>query len=1068
MLFNKSSKNIPYQNHHKHSYYTNIMISDSTVSYEDYAKRAVELGHGILSSMEHGWQGRYFEVYEIAKKYNLKFIFGTEAYWVMDRTKKDSTNNHICIYAKNENGRQAINYILSEANLTGFYRVPRLDLSLLLSLPKNDVLITTACVGFYKYGIDESTAVIKQLSKYFEENIYLEVQCHNFDMQNVINTTLLALKLPIIFGADSHYIYPEQEQDRTNYLKAKGIIYQDEENCMLDYPDSETVIKKFEQQGILNSSQIEEALNNTNVFLKFDDIKFNKDIKLPSIYKNKSQTEKNRIFSELIYRQWDKYKKNINKSRHPYYEKEIKKEIDIVCNTNMSDYFLLDYEVVEHAKANGGRITSTGRGSSVGFIINTLLGLSKVDRIAAKVQMYPERFMSETRILKTKSLPDLDLNLGNPEVFLDSQTKIIGENSSYQMAAWGTFKTKSAFKLYAKSQNLDFTTANEITSKIDVFEKEYQNAEDDIKETLNVYDFVDKKYHNYLDESSKYKNIISDKKPHPCASLIYDGDIRKEWGLIKIKNTICTVIDGQIAENYKFLKNDLLKVDVVNIIALIYEKIGIEQHTVNELIEITKNDKKTWDIYSKGLTVCINQCEKEATKQKIMSYKPQNISELTAFIAAIRPSFKSMFETFKNRENFNYDIPEFDNLIQTEEIKDSFILYQEQIMSTLNYSGISNSETYDIIKSIAKKKYEKVYKWKKIFLKGFAKKTNKEAAKKVWTIIEDSAKYGFNASHAYCVACDSLYGAYLKANYTLEFYEVCLNYYAEKSEKNKLIEIKNEVSDFKITINPIRFRADNRNFTLNRNNNSINESMVSIKDLTRHNSKELYKIKDNNYNDFIELLYAIKTETNIQQNQLDILIKLNYFYEYGLVPEILQQLSIFELLWNKNGKQFKKQLRKAKVEELGLNIPVVERNSYACIKTYKNINAVNIIRETLMLMKPPPEQNIIDILKTEYELLGYIRCKTNLKKDRRKLFILNIDFGSNENINPKVLAYCIGTGKTALLKIKRNLAVFKKYDVINVLKMEQKPRYVYIGTENNKPQFKISETEKDWWIEKWQ
>ena len=66
----------------------------------------------------------------------------------------------------------------------------------------------------------------------------------------------------------------------------------------------------------------------------------------------------------------------------------------------------------------GGIITSTGRGSGVSFYTNTLLGFSKVDRISAPVHLYPERFMSESRILQTKSLPDLDLNLGNPEVFI--------------------------------------------------------------------------------------------------------------------------------------------------------------------------------------------------------------------------------------------------------------------------------------------------------------------------------------------------------------------------------------------------------------------------------------------------------------------------------------------------------------------------------------------------------------------------------------------------------------------------------------------------------------------------
>ena len=55
-------------------------------------------------------------------------IFGAEAYWVYDRHTKDKSNHHIIILAKTENGRQAINDILSEANISGYYYKPRIDL----------------------------------------------------------------------------------------------------------------------------------------------------------------------------------------------------------------------------------------------------------------------------------------------------------------------------------------------------------------------------------------------------------------------------------------------------------------------------------------------------------------------------------------------------------------------------------------------------------------------------------------------------------------------------------------------------------------------------------------------------------------------------------------------------------------------------------------------------------------------------------------------------------------------------------------------------------------------------
>ena len=72
--YNTLNDNFIYQNYHKHSIYTNVIMLDSVAYPEDYAKRAQELGHGIISSCEHGYQGRYIESFQMAEKYNLKYL----------------------------------------------------------------------------------------------------------------------------------------------------------------------------------------------------------------------------------------------------------------------------------------------------------------------------------------------------------------------------------------------------------------------------------------------------------------------------------------------------------------------------------------------------------------------------------------------------------------------------------------------------------------------------------------------------------------------------------------------------------------------------------------------------------------------------------------------------------------------------------------------------------------------------------------------------------------------------------------------------------------------------------
>lgn len=152
----------------------------------------------------------------------------------------------------------------------------------------------------------------------------------------------------------------------------------------------------------------------------------------------------------------------------------------------------------------------------------------------------------------------------------------------------------------------------------------------------------------------------------------------------------------------------------------------------------------------------LNQVEQEKTREKVMQYKPQNITELSAFVAAVRPGFKSMLPVFLARKHFDYGIPAFDRLIQTKEMTSSFLIYQEQVMKTIQYAGFTAPESYAAIKAIAKKHPEKVLPLKERFIQGFSAKIleddgncapdqAQEMTAKVWQIMEDATNYSFNS-----------------------------------------------------------------------------------------------------------------------------------------------------------------------------------------------------------------------------------------------------------------------------------------------------------------------------------
>ena len=225
-----------YQNYHKHTSLSHRYNKDSPLVFQDYfnfIKDNFKDSPQIYSTVEHGWQSNYFKIYDELEKFNknnhtnIKFVFGTEAYWVKDRFAQDSSNCHICLLAMNDNGRKKINRAIYESYKSGYYYKNRMDLDILLSLPKDDVFVTTACIAFWKSyktnGIDD---IVLQLNNHFT-NFYLEVQPHQTESQKALNQHILELhykyNIPIIAGTDSHILYKEQEADRDDLLKSNKI-----------------------------------------------------------------------------------------------------------------------------------------------------------------------------------------------------------------------------------------------------------------------------------------------------------------------------------------------------------------------------------------------------------------------------------------------------------------------------------------------------------------------------------------------------------------------------------------------------------------------------------------------------------------------------------------------------------------------------------------------------------------------------------------------------------------------------------------------------------------------------
>ena len=1036
------AKNLYLENYHCHKDFSNTSTPDCAEFIENYAKRIKEFNTKCLYSGEHGSQGNQFQVYKVAEAEHLKYIHSTEAYWVKDRKEKDRANCHMIIAAKNAEGREDINFALSMANIDGYYYKPRIDLELLFNIPKDNVIVTSACIAGWNYG--DAEKIWLKVHQYFGDNFFLELQYHDTDIQKELNKKIIRIAkendIQIICGLDSHYISEENSVKRDQILKYKNITYPEETGWYMDYPDTKTVIKRFKKQGILTDEEILIAIMNTNVFVsECEDIIFDKKFKIPSVHKDKTYDEKCNIYKNILNKAYSKEKeKSKEKADGARYEAKQVMEAGVV-----------DYDAVNN---EGGILTTTSRGSAASFITNKLLGLTTVDRFNADIPIYPERFLTKERVLAGQ-MPDIDLNVATQEPFVKASRKLLGEYGCYPLMAIEKLKEKAAWQLYAGANDVKPEDANKISKYLDEYNKALKYADDEEKENINVEDYIPSEYINLFRQSNEYQGITINLKVHACGHFIFDGDIRREVGLISAvsettgKRTICAAIEGGYLDEFGYVKEDFLIVDSVYLTYKFFHAIGMEVPTFDELRHMIDGDKKTWDIYEKGITCCINQCEKEATTNRVKKYKPKNLAELSSFIAAIRPGFASLLNTFLNREPYTTGEKKIDELLSDTA---HFMIYQESIMKVLSFLHLKMGETYGVIKSISKKKLkgekkehlltELNHSWAEEF-------NNTNNFKNVWNVIEDSSRYAFNSPHAYSMGGDSAYQAWFKAHHTKTFYEEAIRHYQLKNKKDKIdVLVKEAIKFWGYKLGDYEFGTDNRKVNINEENKIIYPNLSSIKGFGEGVAETLYRLGNEKYNTFIDVITALLSNS-ISKTIVDKLIRINYFKKYGDINTLLSIMSYYDLLYGI------KQISKEKAEKNNISLAVLKEYGHETEKQFNKVDSIGLLNY-LISQIPFKELTLKETLDNQREILGIVNIVVPTI-NKRIYYVSELDV-KKSIVN--ISLYEIYSGKTRTVKMwtsAYNRDPFSEGSILYITSLEKKNKKEPTGEVNPKTGKKI-------------
>ena len=1014
---------------------TNI---DSVTKYEDYIKRASELGMKSIAITEHGNILSWLKKKDCCEKYGLKYIHGIEAYLTETIDTKVRDNYHCCLYARNWEGVKELNKLISNSynrNDNHFYYTPRILIDDLFKTSDN-IIVASACLGgVFNKGNDE---VKKRMLDFFIKNkdrCFLEIQHHNVKDQIEYNKYLFKLSqeygLKLVTNTDTHCLNKKHVKGRDILQKAKNIRFDNEDGWDLTFKSYDELIESYKQQNSLPMFVILEAMENTNRIADMvEEFTMDKSYKYPKLYDNSEDVLKQKINEGVIRTGIDKL---------PNYETEylprIYSELETYKHNGAVDFLLLDENIKTWGREHD-IYPGYSRGSCSGSLICYLLGITDVDSVLHKLNF--ERFMNTERV----SLADIDTDWqpNQREAIKDYVYSMEGLYCA-DIITFNTVALKGSIRDCARALKIDLSIVNDICENIN--DDNIESYREQYKELFEYVDIVN--------------GTVVSIGTHPCGQVVSPIPLDENMGLLTLatcKNPV-TMLNMKEIDSLNYVKLDILGLDNIQIINETCKLAGIERLTPQN---VDDNDEAVWQSIKEDTlgifqwdgsgSYYIKDLFSDETIKRIKEVYPdfRYIDLMACGNGAIRPAGASYRDELAQgifRDNGHKALN--DLLAPTL----GYLVYQEQIIAFLNqFCGYTMGEADIVRRGFAKKTGTEQFipQIKSGFIKTMKEKYEVEEeesehiVESFIQVIEDASSYLFSLNHSLPYSYIGYICGYLRYYYPLEFMTVVLNVCKDDAEKtNKAIDY---VKRHNMVIKPPKFRYSRAEYFMDKETNSIYKGMASIKYMNAQVSEELYKLKDNQYNNFMDLLIDVYDKTSINSRQLSILIVIDFFEEFGKSQKLLDIVELYENIMSKKLKSKKGEVSFNKAD---LPYPqeiiekyATEKSKEDKYKQYKVERALELCNE-LMNDIPNIEMPSIYKIRMNFDTMG--ECNYYFE-DYNPTTCIVVDVITKFKTK-KAWLFSIASGHIAEVNIGEgyyNLQPFKALDVIDVFEITQKPK----------------------------
>jgi DNA polymerase-3 subunit alpha len=776
-----------------------------------------------IAMTDHGNVFGAFDFYKQAKKVGVKPIIGIEAYvapesrfekkrvkWAdggEDDVSGGGAYTHMTILAENNEGLSNLFRLSSLASLEGYYYKPRMDRELLTRYSKG-LIATTGCPGgeiqtrLRMGAFKEAMAAASDYRDIFgAENFFLEIMDHGIDIESRVKADLLKLGkelgLPLLATNDLHYTFNEDARSHEALLCVQsGSTLADPKRFKFD--NDEFYLKTPAQMREL-FKEIPESCDNTLLIAERCNVTLREgENLLPRFEVPAGETEDSWLIKESERGLQERMGARVTDE----HSARLKYELDVMIKMGFPGYFLVVADLVTHAKRVGIRV-GPGRGSAAGSLVAYALGITGLDPLEHGLLF--ERFLNPERI----SMPDIDLDFDErrrSEMIRYATTKY-GEDRVAQIITYGTIKSKQAIKDSTRVLGYPYAIGEKLTKALppSVMGKDISLA--------GVFDPSNDRF----GEAGEFRNLYEtdpDSKTVVDTAMGLEG-LKRQWGVhaagvILSREPLLDVIpihrreaDGSIITQFDMgaceatglLKMDFLGLRNLSVLDDALLNIKANKGTDIVLEDLTLDDKKTFELLSRGDTLGVFQLDGGPMRALLRSMSPDSFQDISAVIALYRPGpmGENAHNNYADRKNKRKPVEPIHSELSevlNEILGDTYglIVYQEQVMAIAQkVAGFSLGRADLLRKAMGKKNKEILDKEYVPFEAGMkANGFGNAAIKRLWDVLIPFSDYAFNRAHSAGYGVVSYWTAYLKANYPTEYMAALLTSVRDDKDKSAL------------------------------------------------------------------------------------------------------------------------------------------------------------------------------------------------------------------------------------------------------------------------------------------